>query len=345
MKPRQAPRRQSAFSVASTFFGPTPLGDDISLDREISSETQTSHVFSNEDAFKSSPKSSSQTNQLHNASPASSASVAPEQLQGSDLPDLGSFASPSLPSPPAPSLVPSAQLTPTISVSSGISGITSTTEGTCGPPLHNSRRSSIQSSGSLLPPFPQRKSSIASFMEKVKSLPKRLINKKDNSAQPNHLRSTCTITAAQISPPDPSKPRKKTKVERAILKNEKHAERYIQKKLKKRHKEYKREMKRKMSQDPETLEARRKMGKTEKLLKVMDDAKEKFWDWVDRRDEKRRRKQTRAYTAMREERRRSVLLAPVERDYEGLGGEGRRRGSRYGSMSTSGEGIGMGRQH
>ncbi|KAK6527255.1 hypothetical protein TWF281_010443 [Arthrobotrys megalospora] len=340
-KRRRSSRRQSILSIASTYFGPMALGSDISLDRQISPALQTSHVFFGEDTFANSPSRSpyslSQRHLPDDASPTSSAPVAPAIGQGPDLPCL---ASPTHPSPPAPSLVPSTQLSPAASGESSSFPFGSTTTGTATTATgtrtttntttrQNSKLSSI---GSFLPPFPEsRRQSIAQFFQNARDLPSRMFGKSSSkSPSPPQLRSTCPITEKDTMPP---KKRRFTKVEKAALNRQKSADKYIQKKTKKRLRQYRREMKRRMSQTEEAKEARKKMGKTEKLLKVMDDAKEKFWEWLDKREEKKRRKQTMAYTAMREERRKSVLLVPVERDYAVLS----RRGSRYRESIAEGQ--------
>ncbi|KAF3909235.1 hypothetical protein ABW20_dc0103999 [Dactylellina cionopaga] len=311
-KERRPSRRQSVFSIASSYFGPTALGSDISLDRQISPALQTSHVFFGEETYGGSPSRSpfslSRNSLRENHSPTSPTSPTAIKPQGLGLPCL---TSPRHPSPPAPSLVPSAQLTPAISGRSSSSSSGTTTPGTgYSGDDSGKRRTSKRSSKSFFSTFPTtRKSSVANFMGRVRDLPSRFFHKNMNKDlyDPAQPRSTCPITSDQISPPSPSQKRKPTKSEKAALKRKKSADKYIQKKTKKRLREFKREMKRRMSDTEEAKEARKRMGKTEKMLKVMDDAKEKFWEWLDRRDEKRRRKQTRAYTAMREERRKSVL--------------------------------------
>ncbi|KAK6538566.1 hypothetical protein TWF694_010145 [Orbilia ellipsospora] len=324
---RRPSRRQSVFSIASSYFGPTALGDDIDIDRTISPALQTSHIFIHEDGFDAasgrspsrSPFSLSAVPPADNTSPTSQPLHPPAPPHGIDLPSLSS---PDHPSPPVPSLATSAQLTPALSAQSDTNGTISPSNANTDSARQSRRPSSFFRSSSI------------SFMGRVHDLPSRLFKKEKNIPKDTkQLRSTCKITEAQISPPSPSK-RRPTKSEKAALKRKKSADKYTQKQTKKRLRQFKREMKRRMDESPEGKEAKKRMNKTEKLLKVMDDAKEKFWEWVDRRDEKRRKKQVRAYTEMREERRKSVLLVPVDRDYEVLS---RRESRRYSTLSSNSE--------
>ncbi|EPS42056.1 hypothetical protein H072_3931 [Dactylellina haptotyla CBS 200.50] len=325
-KERRPSRRQSIFSVASSYFGPLALGSDISLDRQISPALQTSHVFFHEDGFDTgneltpsrSPFSLSRTNIDAPDDSSPKAAVSLVQLDNEE-PDLPSLTSPQHPSPPAPSLVPSAHLTPTISGRSSSNDSTDLDR-------NYSRRASRRPS-SFFVSGRTRKASVASFMSKMRDLPSRMF--KHGKEEPKGIKSRRSTAQSSLSGG-----RKPTKAEKAALKRKKSADKYIQKKTKKRLRQFKREIKRRMDNSPEGKEAQKQMGKTEKLLKVMDSAKEKFWEWVDRREDKRRRKETRAYSVMREERRKSVLLVPVERDYEVV----RRRESRY-SVSTNGESM------
>ncbi|KAF3909395.1 hypothetical protein AA313_de0201323 [Arthrobotrys entomopaga] len=320
-------RRPSAFSIASSYFGPTALGDDIDIDRTISPELQTSHIFIHEDGFNPasptrSPFSLSAVQLTDNTSPTSQPLHPPTLSNGVDLPNLTS-PDHSSPLAPAPSLATSAQLTPAISGQD----CTNTDSISSSNPNSSSGKTSRRLSSFF-------RSSSSSFMGRVHDIPSRIFkkDKKDNkdkdesTKKPSPPRSTCKITEDQLSPPDHSK-RRPTKVEKATMRRRKSADKYIKRKTKKRLRQFRREMKRRMDETPEGKEARKRMNRTEKMLKVMDNAKEKFWEWLDRRDEKRRKKQVRAYTEMREERKKSVLLVPVDRDYEVLARRGSRRDS------------------
>ncbi|KAK6349343.1 hypothetical protein TWF730_010091 [Orbilia blumenaviensis] len=327
-KRRRSSRRQSILSMASTYFGPMALGSDISLDRQISPALQTSHVFFGEDAFGNSPSRSpfslSQPRLPDDASPTSSPVLAPTLFNG---PDVLKPASPIRPPVPAPSIAASPQLTPA-SGSPTIGGTTPATETTTAGvrlPTASRQNSKLSSISSFLPSFPEgRRASIKSFFKNARDLPSRIFRRpsKSPSPSPPPLRSTCWITEKDTMP---LKNRPLNKVEKKQIKRQKAADKYVKKKNKKRLRRYRREMKRRMSKTEEAKEACKRMGKTEKLLKVMDDAKEKFWEWLDKREEKKRRERVRAYSAMREERRKSVVLVPVERTYEVVS----RRASQY----------------
>ncbi|KAK6512560.1 hypothetical protein TWF481_001445 [Arthrobotrys musiformis] len=334
-KRRRSSRRQSILSLASTYFGPMALGSDISLDRQISPALQTSHVFFGDDTNGNSPSpySLSQTRLPVDASPTTSAALAPSISQGPDLPSL---ASPTHPSPPAPSPVTSTQLTPAVSGGSGNSksgGSTTTPATTTSAPAATRRGSKLSSIGSFLPSLSEsRRTSIASFFRSARDIPSRIFRRSStDSASPPPLRSTCTITEKDTMPP---KNRRPTKAEKDALRRRKAADKYIKKKTKKRLRRDRRETKRRLSKTEEAKEARKWMSKTPKLLQVMDDAKEKFWEWLDKREEKKRRRRSEAHAAMREERRKSVVLVPVERDYEVLS----RRGSRYSRSGSVAQG-------
>ncbi|KAJ6256831.1 hypothetical protein Dda_8699 [Drechslerella dactyloides] len=285
---RRPSRRQSAFSIASSLFGPTALGDDVDFDRQISPALQTSHVFFESPFDDSSPFALSDVHVTANgSSPGASPTLA--------------------------------------AVSGGLQPLTPS-----GSSLSGTTTPSKQSHTAGEVP---RKSSIASLFTRMRDLPKRILRKSSSSdastpssstvpLNPPPLRSTCTITAEQLAPPDPSN-RPLTRAEKDAIRRRKSAEKYIKRKSKKRLRAYRREQKRTQKKLSSAAMAGRpvptitpRTSRTGRLLTAVDGAKEKFWEWMDRRDADRRRRDTREYSRLRDERHRDVQLVPVDREYE-----------------------------
>ncbi|RVD86178.1 uncharacterized protein DFL_004468 [Arthrobotrys flagrans] len=338
-KSRRSSRRQSILSMAPSHFGRMAFGSDISLDRQISPALQASHVFFADDDFGNPPSPShyslSQTKLPNDASPTTSAALATTISQG---PDLSSLPPPTRFSPPALSLVSSAQLTPAASRDSGSSNVRNTNRAiettTASPtlPTATRRNSKLSSINSFLYSLEARRTSMADFFQDARGLPSRLFRKSSKPLPEPQLRSTFKFTEKDTLPPNKipmskserymTKLRKQTK--RSIKKDSKH--------YKRKAKMEKRELMHTIYQDPRWKEIHKRDAPAQKLSKMLNDAKEKVWDWIDKKEENKRRKRVEAHRIMSEERRRSVVLVPVERDYEVLS----RRGSRYStSRSTS----------
>ncbi|KAF3314664.1 hypothetical protein TWF173_004479 [Orbilia oligospora] len=332
-KSRRSSRSQSIFSIASSFFGPLALGSDVSLDRQISPALQTSHVFfADEDIPPPSVDSSfafpddmprKEVQKPWFVGPMTSGSTTPTTVLG---PDEQILPSPDQPSPPAPSLVPSSELSPKRKVSpehevspvasgdtdesnlKGTSPLTGETTTSSTIPESTRRKSKFASIGSFLPSFSEsRRESIASFFKGARDLPSRLFKKssKSTSPSPPQLRSTFKFTEKDTLPP------KKIPLAK------------WQKAAKRRDKIFKIKSK---------WENFTSSGR--KLLAIMDDAKDKAWEWIDKRAEKKRREKLNAYKTMRDERRKSIVLVPVYRDYEIVA----RRESSYSGFGYTPEG-------
>ncbi|KAK6333019.1 hypothetical protein TWF718_010843 [Orbilia javanica] len=313
-KSRRSSRAHSILSIASSYFG--PMGSDISLDQQVSPAYRSSHVFFSTDSSPNrSVLSPSQFYLPEFTSPTGSVALGQE-------PDLQSLSSQINPSPPAPSRAPSDQLNDPIAP-----GATSPTPSTPSPASPTGRRGSkLSSISSLLPSFSgNRRKSLAAFFQNAKDIPSRLFKKvsKDKSPSPPPLRSTFKFKEEDTMPP---KKRRMTSHKKWMLKGEKKAKKQVRKDIRRRARKYRRDEKRRWDETPEAKEARQWMSKTQRLLKVMDSAKEKFWEWVDKREENVRRTRARAYSAMRKERRQSVVLAPVDREYDAWNFSGKPEG-------------------
>ncbi|KAK6508656.1 hypothetical protein TWF506_010736 [Arthrobotrys conoides] len=345
-KSRRSSRSQSIFSIASSFFGPIALGSDYSLDRQISISSdasldrqispavQTSHVFFADHDIPPPTRESSDdySHLIFNkiarpdfVSPTTSGSTTPSTIQEPDQPNVPS---PAQPSPPAPSLVLSPQLSPKreasplASGSSGSSNPNSTSQSTGETTISSTipkatrRKSKFPSISSFLPSFSEsRRESIASFFKNARDIPSRLFKKpsKSTSPSPPQLRSTFRFTEKDTMPP---KKIPIPKWQKAANRRDKIAKMKMKWEKITSSGRGARETKRRLSKTKEAKELRAKLTGTQKLLAIMDDAKDKVWEWIDKRAEKKRREKLNAYKTMRDERRKSVVLVPVYRDYE-----------------------------
>ncbi|TGJ65910.1 hypothetical protein EYR41_009848 [Orbilia oligospora] len=358
-KSRRSSRSQSIFSIASSFFGPLALGSDVSLNRQISPALQTSHVFFADEDIPSPSVDSSfalpddmlrkEAQKPWFVGPMTSGSTTPTTVLG---PDEQILPSPDQPSPPAPSLVPSSELSPKRKVSperevspvasgdsdeSNLKGTSPTTGETTTSstiPESTRRKSKFASIGSFLPSFSQsRRESIASFFKGARDLPSRLFKKssKSTSPSPPQLRSTFKFTEKDTLPPKKiplAKWQKAAKRRDKIFKIKSKWENLTSSGR------VHRETRRRLSKEKEWKEYRAKLTGTQKLLAIMDDAKDKAWEWIDKRAEKKRREKLNAYKTMRDERRKSIVLVPVYRDYEIVA----RRESSYSGFGYTPEG-------
>ncbi|KAF3922560.1 hypothetical protein ABW21_db0207201 [Orbilia brochopaga] len=276
------PRHQRIFSMAETgarLFRTPTYSDDPDLDRHVSPALQTTHIFSHE----------------HLPTDDDVAAGSPFSLSVGNLPI--DSASPGQYIAAQPAVEPTAS----------------------------------KHADAAIPP---RKSSITGFFSRMRDIPKNIFNKSPSSSsasssqseQPSYPRSTCPITAEQLSP-RPAAKRRPTAAEKDMARNQKAAERYIKRKTKKRLRQIQREQKsyqRKLAAaaakgEPASIPSvspHSSPGHTNRILQVVDDAKEKYRDWRERRDEKLRRKSTRTFSVSPENRRRGELLVPVDRQYE-----------------------------
>ncbi|KAF3105360.1 hypothetical protein TWF102_002285 [Orbilia oligospora] len=344
---------------ASTMKKKKTLGSDVSLNRQISPALQTSHVFFADEDIPSPSVDSSfalpddmlrkEAQKPWFVGPMTSGSTTPTTVLG---PDEQILPSPDQPSPPAPSLVPSSELSPKRKVSperevnpvasgdcdesnlKGTSPSTGETTTSSTIPESTRRKSKFASIGSFLPSFSQsRRESIASFFKGARDLPSRLFKKssKSTSPSPPQLRSTFKFTEKDTLPPKKiplAKWQKAAKRRDKIFKIKSKWENLTSSGR------VHRETRRRLSKEKEWKEYRAKLTGTQKLLAIMDDAKDKAWEWIDKRAEKKRREKLNAYKTMRDERRKSIVLVPVYRDYEIVA----RRESSYSGFGYTPEG-------
>ncbi|KAF3289199.1 hypothetical protein TWF132_007641 [Orbilia oligospora] len=327
--------------------------------RRSSRTLQTSHVFFADEDIPSPSVDSSfalpddmlrkEAQKPWFVGPMTSGSTTPTTVLG---PDEQILPSPDQPSPPAPSLAPSSELSPKRKVSperevspvasgdsdeSNLKGTSlSTRETTTSSMIPESthRKSKFASIGSFLPSFSQsRRESIASFFKGARDLPSRLFKKssKSTSPSPPQLRSTFKFTEKDTLPPKKiplAKWQKAAKRRDKIFKIKSKWENLTSSGR------VHRETRRRLSKEKEWKEYRAKLTGTQKLLAIMDDAKDKAWEWIDKRAEKKRREKLNAYKTMRDERRKSIVLVPVYREYEIVA----RRESSYSGFGYTPEG-------
>lgn len=319
-------RRQSTFSIASNLFGPTALASDLSLDSPPSPPptlvpSKSDTIFQHQiDPFLESTKlvinkdyenddingiDSNNQGVAHKDSPTIRIVGGPG-INITIKPSGQAFLGTDAPLTPVPSAATQLSVqngsgdivrekrvveSNALSLDSGgtiSTGITGTTGTTATMFTIGSRRSSLID-GIRMPPLPnffgRRKSSVVPI----------ILTPTHGGARVSIHDDTARSLAGDsiMFPVPPQSQEKETKAQRR-------ARKVIEKKWKRELKKLRRELKK-----------QNRVKRTQKILRVVDDAKEKFWEWLDRRDEKRRKKEMRQHTVLVEERRKSMA---TERD-------------------------------